>query len=113
MPTLREIAGYIDALPDGANQDAMVEASSSIVTHDSRRVMPGGIFVAITGARADGNQFVGEAAKRGPPIFRARPRSFGCALPTRDGRWRKSPRWFTTTRRANSRSWGLRARTGR
>src|SRR5262245_11825298 len=65
MPTLREIAGYIDALPDGANQDAVVDASSSIVTHDSRRVMPGGIFVAITGAQADGNRFAGEAAKRG------------------------------------------------
>ena len=65
MPTLREIAGYIDALPDGANQDAVVDASSSIVTHDSRRVMPGGVFVAITGAQADGNRFTSEAAKRG------------------------------------------------
>jgi UDP-N-acetylmuramoyl-L-alanyl-D-glutamate--2,6-diaminopimelate ligase len=27
--------------------------------------MPGGVFVAVTGARADGNRFVGEAAKRG------------------------------------------------
>jgi UDP-N-acetylmuramoyl-L-alanyl-D-glutamate--2,6-diaminopimelate ligase len=65
MPTLRDIAGYIDALPDGANQDAVIDASSSIVTHDSRRVTPGGIFVATPGARVDGNQFVAEAAKRG------------------------------------------------
>src|SRR5215468_5352047 len=65
MPTLRDIAGYIDALPDGANQDDMVDASSSIVTHDSRRVTPGGIFVATPGARVDGNQFVAEAARRG------------------------------------------------
>jgi UDP-N-acetylmuramoyl-L-alanyl-D-glutamate--2,6-diaminopimelate ligase len=65
MPTLRDIAGYIDALPDGANQDVEVDASSSIVTHDSRRVMPGGVFVAITGAQTDGNRFAGEAVKRG------------------------------------------------
>jgi len=65
MPTLRDIAGYIDAQMNGANQDIVVDASTSIVTHDSRRVMPGGIFVAVTGARADGNQFVAEAAKRG------------------------------------------------
>ncbi|MGH9766122.1 MAG: Mur ligase domain-containing protein, partial [Blastocatellia bacterium] len=65
MPTLREIASYIDAQSNGANQDLVVDASSSIVTHDSRRVMPGGIFVAVTGAQADGNQFAGEAAKRG------------------------------------------------
>jgi UDP-N-acetylmuramoyl-L-alanyl-D-glutamate--2,6-diaminopimelate ligase len=65
MATLRDIAGYIDALPDGANQDAVVDASSSIVTHDSRRVTPGGIFVATPGAHVDGNQFVAEAAKRG------------------------------------------------
>jgi len=65
MPTLRDIADYIDAQAPGANKDMVVDASSSIVTHDSRRVMPGGIFVAVTGARADGNRFVGEAAKRG------------------------------------------------
>jgi UDP-N-acetylmuramyl-tripeptide synthetase len=65
MPTLRDIADYIDALPDGAGLDAMVYASSSIVTHDSRRVMPGGIFIAVTGARVDGNQYVSEAVKRG------------------------------------------------
>jgi UDP-N-acetylmuramoyl-L-alanyl-D-glutamate--2,6-diaminopimelate ligase len=65
MPTLRDIAAYIDALPDGANQEAVIDASSSIVTHDSRRVTPGGIFVATPGAHVDGNQFVAEAAKRG------------------------------------------------
>jgi UDP-N-acetylmuramoyl-L-alanyl-D-glutamate--2,6-diaminopimelate ligase len=65
MPTLRDIAGYIDAEAQGANQDAVVDASSSVVTHDSRRVTPGGIFVATPGARLDGNQFIAEAAKRG------------------------------------------------
>lgn len=70
MPTIRDIADYIHAQVSGARAggaglNAVVEASSSIITHDSRRVMPGGVFVAITGARADGNQFVGEAMKRG------------------------------------------------
>ncbi len=65
MATLREIADYIDARANGSNQDAVVNASSSIVTHDSRRVIPGGVFVAITGAHSDGNRFAYEAAKRG------------------------------------------------
>jgi UDP-N-acetylmuramoyl-L-alanyl-D-glutamate--2,6-diaminopimelate ligase len=38
---------------------------SHIVTNDSRRAMPGGIFVAIQGAHTDGHQFIGEATKRG------------------------------------------------
>ncbi|MGE0132131.1 MAG: UDP-N-acetylmuramoyl-L-alanyl-D-glutamate--2,6-diaminopimelate ligase [Blastocatellales bacterium] len=75
MPTLRDIADYIDAQGNGANSDVVVDASSSIVTHDSRRVMPGGVFVAVTGARADGNQFVSEALKRGAiAVVSERPR---------------------------------------
>ena len=69
MTTLRDIADYAGAQVSGAtgrlNLDRPVEAVSSIVTNDSRRAVPGGIFVAISGARADGNQFVGEAMKRG------------------------------------------------
>jgi UDP-N-acetylmuramoyl-L-alanyl-D-glutamate--2,6-diaminopimelate ligase len=37
----------------------------SDVTHDSRRVGPEGLFVAIRGTAADGNQFVDAARKRG------------------------------------------------
>ncbi|MDX2033026.1 MAG: UDP-N-acetylmuramoyl-L-alanyl-D-glutamate--2,6-diaminopimelate ligase [Blastocatellia bacterium] len=47
------------------NLDRPVDAVSSIVTNDSRRAVPGGIFVAITGAQVDGNQFVDEATMRG------------------------------------------------
>jgi len=65
MPTLRDIADYIGAEASGARLDDLVEATGSIVTHDSRRAMPGGVFVAITGAQTDGNFFVGEATKRG------------------------------------------------
>jgi UDP-N-acetylmuramoyl-L-alanyl-D-glutamate--2,6-diaminopimelate ligase len=65
MVRLRDIASYIGAKTCGGDPDALVEPASSIVTPDSRRVVPGGIFAAITGAHADGNLFAGEAAKRG------------------------------------------------
>ncbi len=68
MVTLSEIANYLNARASGGQTGKLataVGAFNASVTHDSRRAMPGGIFVAITGAQADGNQFVGEAAKRG------------------------------------------------
>ena len=34
------------------------------VTHDSRRIQPGDVFVAIRGQKTDGNQFVESALKR-------------------------------------------------
>lgn len=52
-----------------------MNAAGSVVTNDSRRVVPGGIFVAITGARVDGNLFVNDATKRGAnAIISERPR---------------------------------------
>src|SRR5262245_54112755 len=69
MPTIRDIADSISAKVATANLSVEVPAVSSIVTQDSRRAMPGGVFVAITGARADGNQFVGEATKRGAKVI--------------------------------------------
>ncbi len=69
MITLREIAEFIHAKIYGEHRsgklNAVVEATNSAVTHDSRRVIPGGLFVAITGAQTDGNRYVGEALKRG------------------------------------------------
>ncbi len=68
MVTLSDIANQIEARASGNQSgrlDAAVGAFGSSVTHDSRRVMPGGIFVAISGAQSDGNSFVGEATKRG------------------------------------------------
>ncbi|MBS1790894.1 MAG: UDP-N-acetylmuramoyl-L-alanyl-D-glutamate--2,6-diaminopimelate ligase [Acidobacteria bacterium] len=68
MVTLSDIAHHIGARVSGnpsGRLDAAVGAFGSSVTHDSRRVMPGGIFVAIKGAQSDGNSFVGEATKRG------------------------------------------------
>ncbi|MGH9845541.1 MAG: UDP-N-acetylmuramoyl-L-alanyl-D-glutamate--2,6-diaminopimelate ligase [Blastocatellia bacterium] len=87
MPTLRDIADYIGAEASGARLDDVVEATGSIVTHDSRRAMPGGVFVAITGAQTDGNLFVGEATKRGAKVIvsgKPRPADF-------QGVWMRAP----------------------
>lgn len=69
MATLSQIADRIKAQRQGAVSDVVpdvtIEATGSAVTHDSRRVVPGGIFVAITGAHTDGNNFVAEAMQRG------------------------------------------------
>jgi UDP-N-acetylmuramoyl-L-alanyl-D-glutamate--2,6-diaminopimelate ligase len=66
MPvTLGDIADLLKARVSGHRLGAAIRASSSAVTHDSRRVVSGGIFVAIEGAHTDGNRFVGDATKRG------------------------------------------------
>jgi UDP-N-acetylmuramoyl-L-alanyl-D-glutamate--2,6-diaminopimelate ligase len=75
MIRIRDIASYIDAASGGGDREAVVNAAASIVTNDSRRVVPGGIYVAITGARVDGNLFVNDATKRGAnAIISERPR---------------------------------------
>jgi len=38
------------------------------VTHDSRAVVPGSMFVAIRGRAADGNQFVEAALRKGAAV---------------------------------------------
>lgn len=69
MTTLQDLIEYLHAKPVGAREsgklNAVIEATNAAVTHDSRRVMPGGLFVAITGAKTDGNLYVGEAMRRG------------------------------------------------
>ncbi|MBO0798069.1 MAG: UDP-N-acetylmuramoyl-L-alanyl-D-glutamate--2,6-diaminopimelate ligase, partial [Blastocatellia bacterium] len=75
MLRIRDIASYIGAASGGGDREAVVNVGSSVVTNDSRRVTPGGIFVAITGARVDGNLFVNDATKRGAnAIISERPR---------------------------------------
>ncbi|HZS05814.1 MAG TPA: UDP-N-acetylmuramoyl-L-alanyl-D-glutamate--2,6-diaminopimelate ligase [Blastocatellia bacterium] len=79
MTTLREIAGSINARASGAGLDTVVPATGSAVTHDSRRVVPGGIFVAITGAHRDGNNFISDVMRRGALAVisgRSRPANF-------------------------------------
>jgi UDP-N-acetylmuramoyl-L-alanyl-D-glutamate--2,6-diaminopimelate ligase len=50
-------------------------------THDSRRVQPGGAFVAISGRRDDGGQYAAEAIKRGAVLCIAE-HDLGLTVPT-------------------------------
>ena len=59
VATLRDLA--VDAPSAGLDPDA----STSAIAYDSRRVIPGSVFVALKGLRADGGAFVDQAAERG------------------------------------------------
>ncbi len=67
--TLGTLVASARSLSPGARQraaDSGVDASTVTgVTHDSRAVAPGTVFVAIRGQRADGTAFAAEAVKRG------------------------------------------------
>ncbi|MBK9708561.1 MAG: UDP-N-acetylmuramoyl-L-alanyl-D-glutamate--2,6-diaminopimelate ligase [Acidobacteria bacterium] len=69
MVKVRDIAIVVGAKAVSGNQERAVYPSISIVTNNSRRVQPGGIFVAIQGAQLDGNDFVNDATKRGAEII--------------------------------------------
>jgi UDP-N-acetylmuramoyl-L-alanyl-D-glutamate--2,6-diaminopimelate ligase len=55
--------GPAGAGPDGSTNEVPVEITA--VHSDSRSVIPGSLFVAITGRRADGHRFCREAVQRG------------------------------------------------
>jgi UDP-N-acetylmuramoyl-L-alanyl-D-glutamate--2,6-diaminopimelate ligase len=65
MSRLSDIAEELRAEAGGDGLSAAVRPADFAVTHDSRRAVPGGIFVAIKGAQSDGNRFVGQATQRG------------------------------------------------
>lgn len=68
MTQLAEIVRQLGAVATGpweASAGHQLAAVQDIVTHDSRRVLPGGLFVAIRGATVDGHRFIGEAVQRG------------------------------------------------
>ncbi len=54
----------LEGLP-GTSMTANAAVRITGITHDSRRVEPGFLFVAIRGANADGSRFIGEAFSRG------------------------------------------------
>lgn len=56
---LQFIASCLDQILDCADQEL------SLITTDSRRVIPGSLFVAITGDKMDGHDFIADAAGRG------------------------------------------------
>lgn len=60
-----DIARELQARLSGPAVDQEVFAGSNAVTNDSRRVVNGGIFVAVRGQFVDGNSFVTQASERG------------------------------------------------
>ena len=74
IETLRDLA--VAPSSAGVNADQLIAA----VAYDSRRVVPGAVFVALKGQRADGGAFVEQAASRGAAAVvseSARPESMG------------------------------------
>lgn len=65
MILLSDIARELNAQVTGEAANVSIVPAPTVVTHDSRRVVPGGIFVAIKGATSDGNNFVHQATQRG------------------------------------------------
>jgi UDP-N-acetylmuramyl-tripeptide synthetase len=70
MTTLHELAAALKATltfgkERGVNKNTELAVMTDVITHDSRRVRPGGVFVAIRGEKTDGNLYVGETLKRG------------------------------------------------
>ena len=60
--TVADIAAIVGGRLAGADPHAMVSAG---VEFDSRRIEPGGLFLAFAGERVDGHDFVGAAVARG------------------------------------------------
>ena len=84
-PGSKSLAGLIDRLRDAGRLRAVVDPDGPArtvrgaldagrirvtgVAYDSRRVQPGGCFVAIPGAHADGHAFVGAAVRAGVGVL--------------------------------------------
>ncbi len=118
------LGDMVDALRDLAvdapSAGLKANASISAIAYDSRRVVPGSVFVALKGLRADGGAFAEQAAQRGAhgdrlgigaAGFDRRFRGSPSAM--RDWRWRCSPIVSSITRAAACRSSVSPARTAR
>ena len=95
MTTLNELAAHLKAeltfgKERGVSKNTEIPAITDAVTHDSRRVRPGSVFVAICGAKTDGNLYVEAVLKRGVTAVisdQARPADFpGAWLKVADAR---------------------------
>lgn len=62
--SLRDLAGDLPA-ELAANAEGDMSISVTAITHDSREVTPGSLFVALKGDRADGHDFIPQALARG------------------------------------------------
>lgn len=61
---LRELLNEVPVLETTAD----LETEITGISYDSRKVMPGGLFVAISGFAADGNRFIPMAMERGAAV---------------------------------------------
>lgn len=66
IETMKDLTPTVAAaVTGGETRGAMSDRELSAVTTDSREVMPGGLFAAIAGARADGHDYIRSAAEKG------------------------------------------------
>ena len=89
--TLGDMADALrDQVVDAPSAGLKLNAPISAITYDSRRVVPGSVFVALKGLRADGGAFAEQAAQRGAQAIvseSARPDSLSVLwLTVRDAR---------------------------
>jgi UDP-N-acetylmuramoyl-tripeptide--D-alanyl-D-alanine ligase len=76
--TLEEVAAAVGGSLDGADPRAAVTAPAAA---DSRDVRPGGLFVAVAGARVDGHDFGAAAVAAGAvAVLAARPLGVPCVV---------------------------------
>jgi UDP-N-acetylmuramoyl-L-alanyl-D-glutamate--2,6-diaminopimelate ligase len=64
----RTVTSWLDRLTD-ARVVAGAPGPVSAVCHDSRRAVPGALFVAVPGFEVDGHAFIGDAVQRGATAF--------------------------------------------
>jgi len=78
------LVDLLSALPEAELTGPSRETEVLRVTHDSRRVSPGDVFVAIRGEKADGHAHAAEAVERGAAAVvsdRSAPHEVGAAVP--------------------------------
>jgi UDP-N-acetylmuramoyl-L-alanyl-D-glutamate--2,6-diaminopimelate ligase len=70
------------ATPPGAELELAAETPVAAIAYDSRRVVPGSVFVALKGLKADGDAFAEQAMSRGArAIVSQSPTRSGVAVP--------------------------------
>jgi UDP-N-acetylmuramoyl-L-alanyl-D-glutamate--2,6-diaminopimelate ligase len=83
--TLRDAADTLRslvAMPSAAELGVAADTRISAIAYDSRRVVPGSIFVALKGLKADGSAFVDQAIGRGAiAIVSESPKPDGITVP--------------------------------
>ena len=62
---LRELLNEIEIIRSNVDMDTGITG----VTYDSRKVMPGDVFVAVTGFVTDGNRYIPMALEKGAAVI--------------------------------------------